>query len=188
MRQPPRPARVTRDFYLASEASYYGGYAGDTIRFGRLTANLALRWDASRGSPLPVSQPATVLPNLLPAIQAPGVPDAIKQSLPQPRLGFTYAVDESRKTIVRGSYALFMSQIGSGNFQGGAFVSPAAYSYAIFHATDLNRDGHVDANELKATGVFVGYSGFDPANPSSAVRRALSVRRARSVFGSRRRL
>jgi hypothetical protein len=160
-------AILVRDFYLASEASYYGGYAGDTIRFGRLTANLALRWDASRGSPLPVSQPATVLPNLLPAIQAPGVPDAIKQSLPQPRLGFTYAVDESRKTIVRGSYALFMSQIGSGNFQGGAFVSPAAYSYAIFHATDLNRDGRIDASELKANGVLVGYSGFDPANPNS---------------------
>jgi len=160
-------AFLVRDFYLASEASYYGGYAGDTISFSRLTLNLALRWDRSVGSPLPVTQPATVEPSLLPAITAPGVPGAIKQNLPQPRLGFTYAVDEKRKTIVRGSYALFMSQIGSGNFQGGAFVSPAAYSYAIFHATDTNRDGHVDANELKATGVLVGYSGFDPANPSS---------------------
>jgi hypothetical protein len=159
-------AFLVRDFYLSSEASYYGVYAGDTISYDRLTLNLALRFDGARGSALPVSQPATVLPSLLPAIQAPGVPDAIKQSLPQPRVGFTYAVDENRKTVVRGSYALFMSQIGSGNFIGGAFVSPAAYSYAIFHATDTNRDGHVDASELAATGVLVGYSGFDPAHPN----------------------
>jgi hypothetical protein len=172
-------AFLVRDFYLASEASYYGGYAADTIRLNRLTLNLALRWDDAHGSPLAVTQPATVLPSLLPAITAPGVPGAIKQSLPQPRLGFTYAVDEKRKTIVKGSYSLFMTQIGSGNFIGGAFVSPAAYSYAVFHATDTNRNGQLDASELaaavggrsgpalQAAGVLVGYGGFNPANPTS---------------------
>jgi hypothetical protein len=159
-------AILVRDFYLASQANYYGVYGGDTISFDRLTVNLALRFDAARGSALPVSQPATILPDLLPAIQAPGVNDAVKQHLPQPRIGLTYALDEKRKTILRGSYALFMSQIGSGNYVGGAFVSPAAYSYATFRATDLNRDGHIDKNELLATGVLIGYSGFDPAHPN----------------------
>src|SRR5260370_46530 len=60
-----------------------------------------------------------------------------------------------------------MSAIGSSNPIGGAFVSAAAYSYAIFRAKDLNGDGRIDKNEILANGVLIGHGGFDPANPTA---------------------
>ena len=43
----------------------------------------------------------------MPALNAPAVENAIVFNNVTPRVGFTYALNESRKTIVRGSYAAF---------------------------------------------------------------------------------
>ena len=65
----------------------------------------------------------------LPAVTAPGVDNALIYKLLQPRVGVTYALDESRKTQLRATYAMFTSQIGSG---AAAFMSVAQYRYLYY--------------------------------------------------------
>jgi hypothetical protein len=52
-----------------------------------------------------------------------------------PRVGFTLALGEAHKTIVRGSYAMFASQLPASQ---AAFVSPIQYAYAYYNAVDRN--------------------------------------------------
>jgi hypothetical protein len=101
--------------------------------------------------------------NLLPKIVAPGVDDVIRQNVLQPRLGVTYALDESRKTQLRATYALFTSQIGTG---AGGFMSVAQYRYVYYHARDLNGNKSADPNEIDKSTV-VDWGGFDINNPSA---------------------
>src|SRR4029077_13759131 len=75
----------------------------------------------------------------------------------------TYAVDAARKTVVRGSYAVFASQL-PGSLA--AFVSPVQYSYAYYNAVDRNGDGAAQANEVQVSQGLQGFTGFDPKNPS----------------------
>ena len=111
---PNMQARVVRDWSLAGEGTYWNAYLGDTISFNRVTVNAGVRWDRSASSVLGASVPASpALPVLLPALEAPGIEDAIVYNNVTPRVGVTYALNESRKTILRGSYAAFASQLDS---------------------------------------------------------------------------
>jgi hypothetical protein len=82
-----------------------------------------------------------------------------------PRLGVTYALDESRKTILRGSYAMFASQLG--NYVASQ-ISTIQYSGIYYYATDLNGNKIADPNEVLFNLGPVGYYGFDPNNPNKA--------------------
>jgi len=84
-----------------------------------------------------------------------------------PRVGVTYALDDSRKTIARASYSMFAGQLGAGGTDAG-WTSAAAYSYAYFLGPDLNGNNVLDANEA-AAGSFLGGVGFDAANPNAVI-------------------
>jgi hypothetical protein len=73
------------------------------------------------------------------------------------------AVDKARKTVVRGSYAMFASQL-PGSLA--AFVSPIQYSYAYYNAVDRNGDGVAQPNEVLVNQGLQGFYGFDPRNPA----------------------
>ena len=97
----------------------------------------------------------------MPALNAPAVENAIVFNNVTPRVGFTYALNESRKTIVRGSYAAFASQLDSNR----AAITVSAipyYSYVYYAAVDLNGNRVADVNEFTN---FQGVAGFDPNNP-----------------------
>jgi len=66
------------------------------------------------------------------AISGGDIPKAIKWNAVSPRVGITYSLDEARKTQLRGSYALFASQLGNG--ASGILVSCST-------ATRLSTDG-----------------------------------------------
>ena len=152
-----------RPWRTITETKYYGAYVGDTWTMDRLTLNLALRWDAGRGSALATHQDAQPLvPNDMPAIDAPAVNNALKTSLATPRVGLTYAVDSARKTLLRASYSMFASQLPAAE---AGNLSAASYAYAYYFGTDTNRNGTLDAGEPRS---FAGGVGFDPANPAKA--------------------
>ncbi|HET7217550.1 MAG TPA: TonB-dependent receptor [Vicinamibacterales bacterium] len=159
---PNMQARVVRDWALEGEGVYWNGYVGDTISLDRLTLNLGVRWDRAASSVLAASVPASpALPDLLPALTAPAVKDALVFNVFTPRLGFTYALNESRKTIVRGSYAQFASQLDSN--RAALTVSQIPYySYVYYAAVDTNGNRIADVNEFTR---FQGVAGFDPDNP-----------------------
>ena len=159
---PNMQARVVRDFALSGEGKYWNAYLGDTISLDRLTINAGVRWDRSASSVAAASVPASpALPDLMPALNAPAVENAIVFNNVTPRVGFTYALNESRKTIVRGSYAAFASQLDSSR----AAITVSAipyYSYVYYAAVDLNGNRVADVNEFTN---FQGVAGFDPNNP-----------------------
>jgi len=87
----------------------------------------------------------------------------IEFSLLSPRVGISYALDESARTLLRASYGLFGSQLGSGTVQG---FSAASLAILIYSATDLNGNNVADPGELDE---LLGWTGVDPDNPGSGV-------------------
>ncbi|MGE3345218.1 MAG: carboxypeptidase regulatory-like domain-containing protein [Vicinamibacterales bacterium] len=161
---PTMTAIVVRDWAAAAEGQHWNAYVGDTISLDRLTVNVGVRWDRSASSITPASVPGnSVLPNLLPALDAPAVDNAIVWNTVTPRVGVTYALTESRKTIARASYAMFASQLAANQSSLIASAIPY-YSYVYYRATDTNGNNVADASEI-AAGTFLGTAGFDPSNP-----------------------
>ena len=101
---------------------------------------------------------------LLPAISAPPASGVFVWNSFTPRVGFTLALDQARKTIVRGSYAMFASQLPAAQ---AAFVSPIQYAYAYYNAVDRNGDGIAQLSEVLINQGLQGYVGFDPKNPTA---------------------
>ncbi|MDE3154568.1 MAG: TonB-dependent receptor [Acidobacteriota bacterium] len=146
-----------RSHFPGAQADYYSAYAGDTISFNRATVNLAVRYDREKGSALQVSDPVNPLaPTVLPAVVAPAAAGP-EWSLVSPRVGITYALDESRKTIARASYSMFSSQMGAGGNEAG-YASAAAYSYAYYIAPGTGAGTAADV----ANGTFLGGVGLTP--------------------------
>jgi hypothetical protein len=157
-------AWLYRPFFASSVGVNQSLYVGDTIRNGRLTAQLSLRYDRSYASMLESTQAAIPgFPALLPSITAPAVDKMIDLSLFSPRAGITYALDADGRTQVRASYGLFGSQLGTGTVQS---FSAASQALLIYSATDRNGNNVADPNELES---LLNYAGVDPANPASGV-------------------
>jgi hypothetical protein len=143
-----------------------------------MTINAGFRWDRQVASLEAASVPSDPWTNdalirsefggqdPLPALSASGRDSVVTYNSITPRLGLTYAVTESRKTIARASYAMFASQLDSGR---GGLVSQipgtsTGSGYVYWLGTDLNGNGIFDSGELASDG-FVGTVGFDPSDP-----------------------
>jgi hypothetical protein len=157
-------AYLYRPFFASSVGVNQSFYIGDTMRNGRLTAQLSLRYDRSTASMLESTQAAIPgFPALLPSITAPAVDNMIDLGLFSPRAGLTYALDEAGRTQVRASYGLFGSQLGTGTVQ--AF-SAASQALLIYAATDRNGNNVADPSELET---LQNFAGVDPARPGAGV-------------------
>jgi hypothetical protein len=153
-----------RPYVQKNAANYSALYLGDTITWDRVTANLALRYDRTTNSALEASAPAHPdLPDVLPAVNAPEVKNAIVWNTVSPRVGLTYALDESRKTLVRGSYASFASQL---NVTYAGEISASSYAYAYYLAVDANRNLSTEPDELLRQ---ISVIGVDPEDPLKVV-------------------
>jgi hypothetical protein len=155
---------VKRDWASLTDAKYVNAYVGDTWTRDRLTVNLGLRYDHAANSVGAASVPASpVLPSLLPAVTATPVDNAIVFNLATPRVGFNYALTNDRKTLLRGSYAMFASQLGAGT---ASIVSTIQYTGIYYYAIDLNGDKSAQSNEILFGLGNAGYYGFDPLDPT----------------------
>jgi hypothetical protein len=159
---PDMIAYVSSPWMSAARAHYTSAWLGDTITFKRATVTAGVRYDRQTDGTLATSEPATPgFEKWLPAISAKPVPNAIVWSSLAPRAGITYALNESRKTQLRASYARFASQLGNGS---SSVISPVQYRYVYFYAVDTNRNGVADPSEVDKT-YMAGWTGFDPADP-----------------------
>jgi hypothetical protein len=155
--------QVARDYAAATTAKYFNGFVTDTISLDRLTVIGGVRFDHQESSLGSASVPGVTGIDILPALNAPAVPGVFKWNNVAPRIGITYAVDESRKSIVRASYAMFASQLPGDEAK---FVSPIQYSYAYYNAVDRNGDGIAQLSEILFNQGLVSSTGFDPTNPT----------------------
>jgi len=152
---------------------YTNAFISDTISFDRLTINAGVRWDRQSSSVNGYSQAGnSLLPTLLPNLTGRAADDVIVWNSLTPRIGATYAVDDSRKTIARASYASFASQMNAG--LGGFFSTVGSFrAVYIYNITDTNGNGTVDAAEIAGRNVNCSNTaqyfctGFDISNPSN---------------------
>jgi hypothetical protein len=156
----------------SATGKYTNFYVGDTISWDRLTMNVGLRWDRQSSSVNALSQRGNpVLPNLLPDLTSTAREDVIVWDSLTPRIGLTYALDESRKTLARASYGSFASQLNS---SAGNFLSTVGERGVYFYdVVDTNGNRIADPSEFASrpcnnSTPNCSWSGFDINNPANA--------------------
>jgi hypothetical protein len=158
-------ARVYRSYDLNYGGKYFNLYLGDMFTKDRFTFNIGLRYDSQNATNLESSGIANpTFPALLPEVVFPGSDGNLQDwKTISPRVGLSYALDESRRTIVRASYARYYQQLAFGDV---SRENPTSASYLAYGWADANGDrmvqpGEVNLNDLRY------WSAVNPANPGS---------------------
>lgn len=154
---------VASPWMSSNRAFYTSAWVGDTISLDRATITAGVRFDWQNDGVLESSEPAVPgFEQWLPAITGPEVPKAIVWNSFSPRVGITYALNESRRTQLRGSYSMFSSQLGNG---ASGLLGVVQYRYIGFYGRDLNGDRVAQPNEI--TSGLATWTGFDINNPGN---------------------
>jgi hypothetical protein len=126
---------------------YINGYLQDTVTSGRLTANLGLRFDHQAVANRPSTGPANAsFPEILPALTYDGSGQSISFNDLSPRASMTYALDESRKSVLHASLARYAGQLSWGDVTS---VNPiGGIGKLFYHWNDLDGDGFVQPGEV----------------------------------------
>jgi hypothetical protein len=151
------------------DTSFYNGYVGDTFTKDRLSVTAGLRWDYQDFENVPLGVPSnSTFPELLPDLTPSGgkIGNGITWNNISPRVGVTYAVDESRKTVARASFARYAGRIDS---YYGTLENPATYAYLAYFWDDLNGDGLPSGDEVRFSDGIQYYGNVNPADPSAFV-------------------
>jgi hypothetical protein len=152
----------------SATADYSHFYIGDTLSWDRLTLNLGVRWDRQSAHVNAATAPGNKsLPAFLPDLTGKAASDVVVYNSVTPRIGASYALDESRRTLLRASYGTFASQL---NAVAGSFLSVVQYRGAYFYnVTDTNNNRVVDPSELpsRQPDFWYGFNVNDPGNLSA---------------------
>ncbi len=156
-------ADITRAGIPSYAYTYYNGFISDTITASALTINLGVRYDRQNGVNRASSVSANgTFPNLVPALNYPGIASEFTWKDFQPRVGATYALGAEKRTVLRASYARYADQLGGSIL---TYDNPlGAIQGTRFRWNDKNKNHNVDPGELGAVVRQLG--GFDPTCPS----------------------
>jgi carboxypeptidase family protein/TonB-dependent receptor-like protein len=159
-------AQLFREGSGTNRTTYADLYIGDTISKGRATIDVGVRYDRQGGRALPSRTAANpAFPNVVPGLDFAGYDAPFTWNTISPRAGFTYALDEARKTVVRGSYARFAGQLDSGSV---GYMNPSSTAgVAVYRWSDLNGDHLASADEVLLNQFVAAANGFNPANPTA---------------------
>jgi hypothetical protein len=159
-------AWLTRNVSAGFTANYVSGYVGDTYTRDRLTVNAGLRYDhQTAANTSTVAQSNPLLPTVLPGLNFPGGGPSMDWNDISPRVGIILALDDSRKTVARASYARYAGQLSPPDI---TYTSPApfGYSFLAYRWVDQNGDGVAQPGELLTNQGVLYSSGINPSNPS----------------------
>lgn len=158
-------ALAWRDGDLGAIGKFLSFYAGDVYTRGNLSLNLGLRWDQQKAKNLESVGPANAaLPDLVPAVTYPEDETyIINWKDLSPRLGVSYALGESGRTVARASYARYANQL---QFADVKFENPVAPGFVAYGWNDLNGDRFAQAEEVLVDQSLYSYN-IDPANPGA---------------------
>ena len=162
-------ARVYREGAGTNRASYLNFYLGDSISMGRLTLDVGVRYDRQGGEALPANNAAnSAFPALVPGIEFPGYKAPFQWNDVSPRIGMTYGLGESNKTIVRASFSRNAGQLSAvGTYIG--YANPSASTgFVDYPWVDANGDHLAQTNEVRVDlPLIASGGGFNTANPTS---------------------
>jgi len=149
-------ARIQRELVSSFKGSNNSLYAQDTFTSGRLTLQGGLRWDLQKAENAASTAHANPLfPEILPELVYDGSGPKISWSNISPRVGLTYALDEARKTIVRGNFSIFTQQLAQPDV---TVVNPiGGVARVDYRWNDLNNNNLIDdRNEVDIAGGSLG--------------------------------
>jgi len=184
---PDMVAYAQRDYNVNTVGKYANGYVTDTITLDRLTITAGVRFDHQTSSYSETTSRAIPGIVVMPQLTAPAVNNAYVFNAVGPRVGLTYALDETRKTVARVSYGMFASQLPA---NAASFVSPIQpYTYVYYNAVDRQTNGqpctavgvngcngYATLNEIDFAAGIQGSNVIDLRNPG----RLTSANRVRS--------
>jgi hypothetical protein len=161
-------ARVYREGAGTNRTQYVNVYVGDRISFNRFTVDAGVRYDRQWGSALPSrTQANKAFPSLVPGIEFGGYRAPFTWNNVSPRVGLTYALDESRRTIVRASFNRYAGQLDTSIV---GWSNPSGnVGYAEYGWLDRNGDHFAQADEVLLDQFIAAEGGFNPADPTSVV-------------------
>jgi hypothetical protein len=159
-------AQIFREGRGTNRTTYFDLYVGDTISKGRATIDVGIRYDRQGGRALPsATQANPAFPNVVPGLDFGGYDAPFTWNNVSPRAGFTYALDEARKTVIRSSYARFAGQLDSASV---GYMNPSSSAgVAVYRWNDLNGDHLASADEVLLDQFVTQANGFNRANPTA---------------------
>src|SRR5262245_55292538 len=160
-------AQVFRQGNGANRANYFHVHAGDTMRKGRATVNVGVRFDRQGGEALPSTIAGSkAFPNLVPGLTFAGYDSPFSWNTFSPRAGVTFALDESRRTIARAAYSRYAAQLSPTTI---GFINPSAnVGFATYRWEDRNGDHFAQTDEvLTNLPALTSGGSFNPNNPTA---------------------
>ncbi|MGZ8894141.1 MAG: outer membrane beta-barrel protein, partial [Candidatus Aminicenantales bacterium] len=154
----------TKDYSFES----YSGFLSDTLRVGKLTAQIGVRYDYQWGAnsafkvPAPLYNQADYPQAPMTGLDVPGTDPLIWKDF-SPRVGLSYSIDD--KTIARASYARFSGGMSNLNVNQNS-AAPGIGTYLFYPWNDANGNQQVDPGEADFSNL-VTYIGWDPAHPNN---------------------
>ena len=100
-------ADLWRDGSTNYDLMTHAFYAQDTYSVKKFTFNVGFRWDRQSDQALPSSVAANpIIPGIMPAIEFPGVDSGIAWNDFSPRVGMTYDIRGTGRSVARASYSM----------------------------------------------------------------------------------
>jgi Carboxypeptidase regulatory-like domain/TonB-dependent Receptor Plug Domain len=162
----PNSAELWRDGNSVSHLNTTAVYAQDSYTVKRFTLNLGGRLDIQDDEALAADVPANpIVPTILPAVKFPGADAGVTWKNFSPRLGLTYDLTGSGKTVMNASYATYFGQMAPGQLSGELAATGAVF--VRYAWADTNGDGFVQAAELNTSSILSRSPEYDPNNPSN---------------------
>lgn len=156
-------AVVFRDSIVNYGGKYADAYIGDVFTKDRFTLNVGVRVDNQKAKNLASEVPANAtFPTRLPANKYGGGDYIINWTDFSPRVGFSYALNDSRKTVLRVSAARYGGQLSFGNV---TRENPVGNAFIGYPWNDANGDKIPQASEIGSTVLLS--RGIDPNNPTA---------------------
>jgi hypothetical protein len=159
---------LIRDGFSVYDLTNISAYLQDTYTRGRITAQLGVRYDYNHDQALAANIVANPLGGpWLPAINFPGADPGAFNNF-SPRLGFTYDLQGTSKTIARANYARYYGQVGNAGVAG--TINPVSQTGIRYPWIDANRNKFVDAGEvtLSANPLALVLGNWSAANPGAS--------------------
>lgn len=159
-------ADLWRDGHTDYNLLTHAAYVQDTWTVKRLTLNLGLRWDSQTDEAVAAEVPANpYVPQIMPAIQFPGLDSGVVWNDISPRIGATYDLFGTARSILKSSFATYYGQMGPGQLTGNLISIGAVF--ARYPWVDANGDRFVQANELTITSNPVRSGTLNLADPTN---------------------
>jgi hypothetical protein len=159
-------AYLYRDSITEYDLKTWAAYLQDTYTVKRLTLNLGFRWDRQDDYARATSVPAhPFAPEWLPAVTFNGADAGVVWNDISPRLGLTYDLFGTAKTVAKASYAIYYGQMSTGQLS--STLNPVTEAMIGFPWTDLNGDRFVQRNELDFSRILTYGGNYDPADPAA---------------------